>query len=85
MDSECALGECACKGGCFRLDAMGDKTGMLEACERKAEKEGTDICAKELCFLTGCWIGACEEGLLCGAAGGGGTEPFVSEEDAECE
>lgn len=46
---------------CFLVAVM----GMPEVWERKAEKEGTVICAREVCFFTPAW------GFDCGAEVGG--------------
>ena len=81
-DSEGALGECAWKAAGFGLAVL-DEIGMLETCERKAEKEGTEICANELCFRAACGTCAWDVVLLCEAPGRG-TEPLVSEEEREC-
>ena len=78
-ESEADLGKCAWKGSFF---FAGDETGMLEACDRNAEKEGTVILERELVVRRVCvWL--CErETAACGA---GGTEASVLEDVAECE
>jgi hypothetical protein len=83
-DREGALGECAWNG-CFFL-AGEDEMGMLETCDRNAEKEGTVILDSELVLRRVCvwpWLWLCEREMLVG--GTGGTEASVLEEVAECE
>lgn len=78
-ESEGALGECAWKG---RFFLAGDETGMLEACDRKAEKEGTVILERELVLRRVCvWL-CTRETSGCGA---GSTEGSACEEVGECE
>jgi len=55
-EKDAALGERAGRNG----TAVGLRcTGMLEACDRNAEKLGTAICARDACFLTACCCGTC--------------------------
>ena len=64
MDAEGARGEWAWKGSGLRRVLLGeDDMGMLETCERKAEKEGTAIWARdERCLRCCCSAGTWEEG-----------------------
>ena len=54
-ENETTRGEdCDCPGAGFRLVVLlaGDETGMFETWLRKAEKEGTAMCASEVCLRT---------------------------------
>ena len=51
-DCETGLGFNVLKGSGLCLRAAGDKTGMLESCERNLEKDGTLMFARDVCFLT---------------------------------
>lgn len=48
-DNDAALERCCpCNGAGVCLSTLGDETGILDTCERKAEKEGTDLCARDV-------------------------------------
>lgn len=55
--------------GCSEVLCLVAVTGMPEVCERKAEKEGTEICAREVCFFKPAGWGW--DGSECGCERGG--------------
>lgn len=68
-EKDAALGERrGWNGAGLRFATLGDKTGMLDACDRNAEKLGMAICASDACFLTVCCC-ACAVSLALGASG----------------
>ena len=51
-ENDAALGERGYQGKGTRFGIEGEDIGMLEVCDRNAEKLGTEIGARGICFLT---------------------------------